>query len=631
MVIGPLGDDLRLARQVVGHRRAVVLGVRPVPAVLARGGRARPACSTARCWCSSTAARRATRLQGGEHGVGRTSTPCSPRCRKRSASPGKGAPGLSRAAGPPPPRRARPAPAALRRRARPRRLRAAAAAGAGGDGWRAGRRGRPRSSAPWSTKARSDGSAHRASARPPMRCWTTLRRPCRSGAPRRSTSCRCRRSPRRSPCPRAERFVTVAPMREFVGVAQRLPVLSVSDLNRLLRASLEADYAEVWVAGEISSFRAPGSGHLYFRLKDGRSQIAAVMFRSAQRSPAVSAAGRPRGHRPRPHQPLRGARRPAALRRHAGAARRRQRAARARAAQAAPGGGGPVRRRPQAPLPLWPRAVGVVTAAERRRDPRHRHRAARPSCRTCASSSGRCACRDSCAGADIAAALAELATVRRGRGGDRRPRRRVARRTCGRSTRSASRAPSRRRRCRWSRRSGTRSTSPWPTWPPTAVPRRRRPPRRWWCPTARELHAPSAPARTAAVAAALRSQLRRTARTDRRRWRGTCATRAATSPPSGSASPSSAGAPQRAVIGAVRVARTRLAGDAERLHALSPLAVLERGYAIARRDDGTVVRAAHEVRRRRRTRAELPRRSARVRVERGGLTQVLCPRRWISE
>jgi len=52
---------------------------------------------------------------------------------------------------------------------------------------------------------------------------------------------------------------------------------------------------------------------------------------------------------------------------------------------------------------------------------------------------------------------------------------------------------------------------------------------------------------------------------------------------------------RRSLDSALRVARARLAGDGERLQALSPLAVLERGYAIARRDDGTVVRAAHEV------------------------------------
>src|SRR5262249_22975552 len=51
----------------------------------------------------------------------------------------------------------------------------------------------------------------------------------------------------------------------------------------------------------------------------------------------------------------------------------------------------------------------------------------------------------------------------------------------------------------------------------------------------------------------------------------------------------------RAWAGALRAARARLAADAEQLHALSPLAVLERGYAIARREDGTVVRSAQEV------------------------------------
>ena len=46
---------------------------------------------------------------------------------------------------------------------------------------------------------------------------------------------------------------------------------------------------------------------------------------------------------------------------------------------------------------------------------------------------------------------------------------------------------------------------------------------------------------------------------------------------------------------ALRERHTQLAGDAERLQALSPLAVLQRGYAIARREDGSVVRAARQV------------------------------------
>ncbi|MGD0949151.1 MAG: exodeoxyribonuclease VII large subunit [Candidatus Binatia bacterium] len=60
-------------------------------------------------------------------------------------------------------------------------------------------------------------------------------------------------------------------------------VLTVSQLNQRIRESLEANLDEVWVSGEISNFRMPPSGHFYFSLKDQRSQIAAVMFRSANR------------------------------------------------------------------------------------------------------------------------------------------------------------------------------------------------------------------------------------------------------------------------------------------------------------------------------------------------------------
>jgi len=57
-------------------------------------------------------------------------------------------------------------------------------------------------------------------------------------------------------------------------------VLTVSELTGLVRASLESDFAEVWIEGEISNLRAPGSGHLYCTLKDESSQIRAVIFRS---------------------------------------------------------------------------------------------------------------------------------------------------------------------------------------------------------------------------------------------------------------------------------------------------------------------------------------------------------------
>ncbi|HET9880179.1 MAG TPA: exodeoxyribonuclease VII large subunit [Candidatus Binatia bacterium] len=55
--------------------------------------------------------------------------------------------------------------------------------------------------------------------------------------------------------------------------------LTVSQLNQLVRVTLETRVDAVWVLGEISNFRIPPSGHCYFTLKDDKSQISAVLFR----------------------------------------------------------------------------------------------------------------------------------------------------------------------------------------------------------------------------------------------------------------------------------------------------------------------------------------------------------------
>jgi exodeoxyribonuclease VII large subunit len=57
--------------------------------------------------------------------------------------------------------------------------------------------------------------------------------------------------------------------------------LTVGQLTRQIRAALEDRIGEVWVRGEISNLRNPGSGHLYFTLKDDDGLIACVMFRTA--------------------------------------------------------------------------------------------------------------------------------------------------------------------------------------------------------------------------------------------------------------------------------------------------------------------------------------------------------------
>jgi exodeoxyribonuclease VII large subunit len=56
---------------------------------------------------------------------------------------------------------------------------------------------------------------------------------------------------------------------------------TVRDLVAAVRTHLEREYTDIWVEGEISNFRAHDSGHLYFTLKDENAQIRVVMFRSS--------------------------------------------------------------------------------------------------------------------------------------------------------------------------------------------------------------------------------------------------------------------------------------------------------------------------------------------------------------
>ena len=58
---------------------------------------------------------------------------------------------------------------------------------------------------------------------------------------------------------------------------------TVRELVAAVRTHVEREYADTWVEGEISNFRAHDSGHLYFTLKDESAQIRAVMFRSSAR------------------------------------------------------------------------------------------------------------------------------------------------------------------------------------------------------------------------------------------------------------------------------------------------------------------------------------------------------------
>lgn len=63
-----------------------------------------------------------------------------------------------------------------------------------------------------------------------------------------------------------------------------IPVLTVSALTFVLKEVVEASFPHVWVSGEISNFTRAGSGHCYFTLKDDSAQLKAVLWKgTAQR------------------------------------------------------------------------------------------------------------------------------------------------------------------------------------------------------------------------------------------------------------------------------------------------------------------------------------------------------------
>jgi exodeoxyribonuclease VII large subunit len=75
----------------------------------------------------------------------------------------------------------------------------------------------------------------------------------------------------------ARNSVTEADLPLFAAESRKF--LTISELNELIKGALEKRFDALWVAGEISNFKAAPSGHCYFTLKDDKSQMSAVMFR----------------------------------------------------------------------------------------------------------------------------------------------------------------------------------------------------------------------------------------------------------------------------------------------------------------------------------------------------------------
>ena len=66
-------------------------------------------------------------------------------------------------------------------------------------------------------------------------------------------------------------------------LAPRRRIFTVSELNAAIRATLDAEFPDVWVSGEISSLKQAASGHYYFTLKERDAQVKCAAFRSSHR------------------------------------------------------------------------------------------------------------------------------------------------------------------------------------------------------------------------------------------------------------------------------------------------------------------------------------------------------------
>lgn len=63
-----------------------------------------------------------------------------------------------------------------------------------------------------------------------------------------------------------------------------MQILTVTELTLLIKREVEDSFSDVWVEGEISNLKIPSSGHIYLTLKDQASQLKAVIFRSLGRN-----------------------------------------------------------------------------------------------------------------------------------------------------------------------------------------------------------------------------------------------------------------------------------------------------------------------------------------------------------
>jgi len=62
-------------------------------------------------------------------------------------------------------------------------------------------------------------------------------------------------------------------------MTQSRPTLSVSEITAQIKGQIESRFSSVWIRGEISNFKHHTSGHMYFTVKDSGAELRCVMFR----------------------------------------------------------------------------------------------------------------------------------------------------------------------------------------------------------------------------------------------------------------------------------------------------------------------------------------------------------------
>jgi exodeoxyribonuclease VII large subunit len=143
---------------------------------------------------------------------------------------------------------------------------------------------------------------------------------------------------------------------------QQADIYTVSRLNSEVRLTLELQFRQLWLVGEVSNFVAASSGHWYFSLKDQAAQVKVAMFKTSNRNAVfmprngqqVMVRARISVYEPRGEYQLL-----ADFIEPAGDGLLRQQYEQLKAKLAAEGLFAPERKKP---LPVNPRTIGVITS-----------------------------------------------------------------------------------------------------------------------------------------------------------------------------------------------------------------------------------------------------------------------------